>query len=169
MGYHVGDAKMRRLAFKIILNNCRNSLKMIKFKVQRIMLEAKLKGTRTKWGIVKLCSSIGGFCDSKTERERKKYCCKKKNLLKATSNTFPSLSYGCSDNTLGLSSTLSTCCFLSITFSRVNAMSSPPDNNSPIVLLHRNSSRGASSSRVVGKTINPCKTPPWNLCKSGCL
>jgi len=56
-------------------NNWRNSLKTIKFEIQRSMLEEKFKGTHTKLGTVRLCSSNeggrweGGCCGSKSERE----------------------------------------------------------------------------------------------------
>lgn len=48
---------------------------MIKFKVQRTMLEEKLKGTHTKWGIIKICFSIGFFVAQKLKVKR--YGCKK--------------------------------------------------------------------------------------------
>ena len=142
---------------------------MIKFKVQRAMLGAKLKGTHTKWGIIKIYFSTGGFCGSKTESEEIQL--QKRIYWKSPGPPFLPSVMGVVTMCLALLLPFPTCYFLSNPFCRYNSMSFPPGNNSPIVPLHRNSSRGAPSLRVAGKPrpTNPRKTPPRNLYKSGFL
>lgn len=58
---------MKRLGFKMNVSNWSDSLKIIKFKVQRTMPQVKLNDTHILWKIAKICSSPGGFCGSKPE------------------------------------------------------------------------------------------------------
>lgn len=62
------------------VNNWSNSLKIMKFKVQRTMLQVKLNDTHIPWKIAKICFSPGGFCGSKPESEEIEL--QKKNILK---------------------------------------------------------------------------------------
>lgn len=71
---------MRTLGFKMNVNNWSDSLKIMKFKVQRTMPQVKLNNTHTQWKIAKICSSPGGFCGSKPESEETQL--QKKDILK---------------------------------------------------------------------------------------
>lgn len=62
------------------VNNWRNSLKTMKFKVKRTMPQVKLNDTHTPWKIPKICSGPDGFCGSKPESEEIEL--QKKNILK---------------------------------------------------------------------------------------
>lgn len=72
------------------VNSWSNSLKIIKFKVQRTMPQVKLNDTHTPWGIAKTRSCPGGFCGSKPESEEKQL--QRKDTLKVTGTTFLSFS-----------------------------------------------------------------------------
>lgn len=68
---------MRKLAFKMNLKNGRNSLNMIKLK--GLYKKQNSKAHKQNAEQPSDVPVLGGFCCSKTARERERYCCQKKN------------------------------------------------------------------------------------------